>query len=280
MQKLSGTIRGQHSSYVITTPISAKGAHGVSYLADRQTSQAKKTFFVKFANLENFKSPAGIKDRLKRISESFLNEYDHRLRLKDVPNIAHVEDWGTEDSLIEGLELPTPFLVQEYIEPGITLDMYLMQHNCKEQQLFCGLLSTELWFNLAKSLATIILEIHSREVVHGDIWPPNILMQGQQPVLIDFGQSFIRDIQQFDSVKAYFDHAYLAPERRKNAFKARPWEAPSDIFSLGMLLLYCATGQTLSPEKSAVLSSIQLRNSLTWKFEQFNPTFLSDNMCI
>jgi hypothetical protein len=84
---------------------------------------------------------------------------------------------------------------------------------------------------LAAGLAEGLAGIHTAGVVHRDLRPANILLAGNGPRIIDFGISSAR--------YASGPHGYLSPEQ---AGGGRAGSA-SDVFSLGAVLAFAATGR-------------------------------------
>jgi serine/threonine protein kinase len=255
------------------------GHHGVSFLADPLTNAngaALKEVFIKSVNLKRRTNADEVQKRLKRLHGTFQGEVLHKPRLAKVPNIAHVTAYGTSPLVIHDCEFGVPFLVQEYID-GIEFDKYLKLKTGNSKSPFKGLVSAVEWLILAKQLISIIDSIHSEQVIHGDIWNANILMSGEQPILIDFGQSFIRDIHLCNDTPSFKDNVFLAPERLRNS--GRSWEAPADIYSLGVLLYYCASGREVSLNQNPITNG-DLRDYITTSLSNINPHIYRDNRCI
>src|SRR5437660_157079 len=119
---------------------------------------------------------------------SLRKEYRLFGRLNNTKHAAHVLDSGTAAVDIGGFDEICFCVVSEYIsgdELGVWLENYRKENG--------GPLSAQDFFLMARKLTEALSEIHQAVVVHGDIWPPNIVIREKtEPVFIDFGQSVIR----------------------------------------------------------------------------------------
>ncbi|MGF9660414.1 protein kinase [Arthrobacter crystallopoietes] len=113
-------------------------------------------------------------------------------------------------------------------------------------QLAAAPLGLETTVRLGARLAATLHYIHGRATIHRDIKPSNILLarysddEDPQPKLADFGIATLigrpRPVPELTVGTA----AYLSPEQVRG-LEAGP---PSDIYSLGLVLLQCLTGET------------------------------------
>jgi serine/threonine protein kinase len=91
---------------------------------------------------------------------------------------------------------------------------------------------------LAAALAEGLGAIHAAGVVHFDLKPSNVLLASDGPRIIDFGISrAIQGTTQFTST-IMGTPAFMSPEQ----VYGRQAGPPSDVFSLGSVLTYAATG--------------------------------------
>ena len=123
------------------------------------------------------------------------------------------------------------YLLREYVE-GVTLDEYIDLH---------GVFSEEQSARIVQDLCNTILRLHMLPdpVIHRDIKPQNIIYTPQKNcVLIDLGAARrYREESEKDTV--YIGTAIAAaPEQ----FGYRQTDVRSDIYALGVLLLYLCTG--------------------------------------
>jgi hypothetical protein len=93
---------------------------------------------------------------------------------------------------------------------------------------------------LAAGLAESLVAIHKVGVVHRDLKPSNVLLAEDGPRLIDFGIS--RAAESTSVTRAGFvigSPGFMSPEQAQGT-EVGP---PSDIFSLGAVLVFAATGE-------------------------------------
>lgn len=115
-------------------------------------------------------------------------------------------------------------LVMEFATYG-TLWNYLQQHMGQ-------LLSLQDVLNLISQLLLAVNYIHSKDILHRDIKPQNILLTGRNGKLVKLGDFGISELMTNNSTKttsAIGTLAYMAPE----LFQGRPYGKYSDIWSLG-----------------------------------------------
>jgi serine/threonine protein kinase len=135
---------------------------------------------------------------------------------------------------------PRPYLVMELV-PGRTL----------ADRLRLGPLPAAEVATLAGQLASALAYIHRRGVVHRDIKPANILLapsddprDGETAKLTDFGIARLVDGTRITKTGHTLGSAnYLSPEQLRGGEVG----APSDVYSLGLVLLECLTGEVAFP---------------------------------
>ncbi|MFJ7589287.1 bifunctional serine/threonine-protein kinase/ABC transporter substrate-binding protein [Streptomyces sp. NPDC097617] len=95
---------------------------------------------------------------------------------------------------------------------------------------------------LGVRLAEALTQVHAAGLVHRDVKPGNILLAPDGPRLIDFGIARAEGAATLTAVDAVLGTpGYLAPEQARTDGAAAG--APSDVFSLGCVLAYAATGR-------------------------------------
>ncbi|GAA2978543.1 serine/threonine-protein kinase [Actinokineospora diospyrosa] len=153
-----------------------------------------------------------------------------------------VRRFETEVRILAGLEHPAlvpihdsgvhdghPFLVLRLVE-GSTL----------RREIENGPLPLERVRALGARLATALAHVHGHGVVHRDVKPSNILLDGRgEAVLADFGLARLVDSPRLTSSdRMTGTAAYLAPEQVTGAEVG----FPADVYALGLVLLECLTG--------------------------------------
>jgi serine/threonine-protein kinase len=138
------------------------------------------------------------------------------------PGIVTVYDVGEQDG--------TPFLVMEYIG-GRTLESALDSGERFPQPRIC---------ELGEQLADALHYAHESGVIHRDIKPANILLTGkpERAKIADFGVAKLISVQMTATGRLLGTPSFMAPEQ----FTGAPIDGRSDLFSLGVILYWMATG--------------------------------------
>jgi serine/threonine-protein kinase len=152
--------------------------------------------------------------------EAFLREARAAAALVH-PNVVAIYD--------AGVYADWPFIVMEYVPGGTLKDLLDRQ----------GTLPPERAVAIAASMADALAYGHARGVVHADVKPGNILLDGGgRPKLVDFG------IAQTAAATAALTQAisgtaaYVAPEQ----LEGQPLDGRADIYSLGTVLYQMLSG--------------------------------------
>lgn len=153
------------------------------------------------------------------------------------PGLVTLHDAGLHD---DGSGKTTGYLVMEIVD-GPDLRRLLKS----------GPLESDAVAQLGADLADALAYIHSQGVIHRDVKPANILMHhsGEQdtrlyPKLTDFGIARMVEATMATAMGATIGTAnYLSPEQAQGG----QIEPRTDIYSLGLVLLECLTGEKAFP---------------------------------
>jgi outer membrane protein assembly factor BamB/predicted Ser/Thr protein kinase len=109
---------------------------------------------------------------------------------------------------------------------------------------------------LALGLVEALRDIHRAGVVHRDLKPGNVLMAEDGPRVIDFGISHAADHQALTVTgRLMGTPPFMSPEQFASP---RDVSAASDVFSLGSLLVYAATGNGPFDSESPYLTGYRI----------------------
>jgi eukaryotic-like serine/threonine-protein kinase len=125
---------------------------------------------------------------------------------------------------------PVPWLATAYVT-GPSLADAVREH---------GPLPVRSVLELAAGLAAGLSAIHAAGVVHRDLKPSNVLLAQDGPRVIDFGISVAAETSPLTRTGLLIGSpGYMSPEQ----VEGREVGAPSDVFSLGAVLAFAATGE-------------------------------------
>jgi len=140
------------------------------------------------------------------------------------PNIVTVYDAGDEDGLL--------YLAMQYIE-GSDLSSVLRSQ---------GRLRPYRALDVCRQVAAALDAAHAQGLIHRDVKPANVLIEGRTAFLTDFGLTKRIEGTQTNLTKAgdvVGTIHYVAPEQ----IEGGRVDARTDIYSLGCLVYHCLTGE-------------------------------------
>jgi serine/threonine protein kinase len=165
--------------------------------------------------------------RDEALLERFRNEVRTARRVSH-PNVCRVYDVGEADG--------HAFFTMEYID-GEDLASLLRR---------IGRLPQDKALDIARQLCAGLAAAHSKGVLHRDMKPANIMLDGRgQVVITDFGLAGVAGEIQGAEVRSGTP-AYMAPEQ----LAGKEVSARSDIYALGLVLYEIFTGKRAFPEAS------------------------------
>jgi len=185
--------------------------------------RAHQRFLTECAILQQLKHPAVVRYRAHGLTDDELGYLVMELvegpDLLTVLEFAEAGDWTTPvvQALTEGCTTP------------------LRESNAYRRRIL----------RMLATIAEALHEAHGHDIVHRDVKPANILVDGRlQPRLIDFGLGLdlLRHRSLTRSGLAVGTLAYMAPEQWRSDDKVG---AAADIFSLGLVAFRCLTGRDM-----------------------------------
>jgi len=175
-------------------------------------------------------SPAGRAVAIKVVHPELARDAEFRQRFgREVAAARAVSGMYTAPVVAAGLNEDPPWFATAYV-PGPSLADVVARH---------GALPEAAVWRLAAGLAEALRAVHACGVVHRDLKPANVLLAGDGPHVIDFGISRAFEGTSVTAAGMVVGTpGYMSPEQAEGA-QAGP---PSDVFSLGCVLAFAATG--------------------------------------
>jgi len=164
------------------------------------------------------------------LNTRFFREIETLKRI-DSPFVAKIVDSSIDDELIwHAVEFINGPTLRELIDTN-------------------GPLSEDAWWELAQQLGEALNSVHALGIVHRDIKPANIIMSDKGPIIIDFGIAQDSDVTSLTTTGAVSGSpAWLSPEQ----LEGTEIGAGSDLFSLGSVLVFAATGRSPWGDETAL----------------------------
>lgn len=142
-----------------------------------------------------------------------------RIRSRWIAEIVDADPWG-----------PTPYVATRYV-PGLSLHDHVPEEG--------PIVGDDLrWF--ASGLAEGVASVHAVGVLHRDVKPSNVLMEGRAPILIDFGLARVADDPRLTHTGWFLGTpGYLAPE----ILHGEDATTASDVHSWAATVAFAGTGR-------------------------------------
>jgi serine/threonine protein kinase len=176
-------------------------------------------------------SPSGRLVAVKLIRPDLADNADFRRRFaQEVTAARRVSGIFTAPVVDADPDGPQPWLVTAFVS-GPSLAEAITSR---------GAMPAESVLMLARGLAEGLGTIHAAGIVHRDLKPSNVLLAPDGPRIIDFGISRAADSTWLTNVGGVVGSpGFMSPEQAEGGHIG----PPTDIFSLGSLLTYAATGE-------------------------------------
>jgi hypothetical protein len=174
-----------------------------------------------------------------RLGSNASSVYRFGMEARLLANLSHPGLVTVHDVCLEGDE---PYLVMQLVT-GTTLREVIDE----------GPLPPKAVARLGARLAEVLAYVHSCDVMHRDLKPSNVLVDDSgASYLTDFGLARALSAAHLTASDEFVGTAaYLAPEQVTSADTG----PPGDIYSLGLILLECLTGQ---PEYTGTTAEVAL----------------------
>jgi hypothetical protein len=173
---------------------------------------------------------------LKVLHDGAMNAVDVERFNREASILAELDHPGIVRYVAHGVDNDgAPYLAMEWVE-GITLAQRLAHPISSEQSLA-----------LVAAVAAALGAAHERGIVHRDVKPSNIVLEGgdvHRPRLLDFGIARVftsRDHALTQTGAIIGTPGYMAPEQARGMTELDP---RADVYALGCLLFRCLGGRT------------------------------------
>ena len=176
-------------------------------------------------------SPGGRPVAVKAIRPELASNPQFRTRFAREVDAARTVS-GMYTAMVVGADVdgPIAWLATAYV-PGPTLAEAIDEHGPLPEASVLG---------LAAGLAEALAAIHAAGLTHRDLKPSNVLLAEDGPRVIDFGISRAAESAQLTQTGLTMGSpGFMSPEQAMG----RGVGPPSDIFSLGTVLAFAATGE-------------------------------------
>jgi Protein kinase domain len=168
---------------------------------------------------------------VKVLGPAVTDDPNARRRLqREVETMRRVRSPYVAEILDADVTGPSPYIATRYV-PGRTLDDVVRKS---------GPLRGAALERLAAGLASALAAVHAAGVVHRDLKPGNVMLDGGNPVVIDFGIAHISDATRLTQTGMVMGTpGYLPPE----VIEGQPSSGAADVHSWGATVAFAATGR-------------------------------------
>lgn len=209
---------------------------------------------------------AGREVAIKVLRPHIAHDENARARLRrevdTLERVSHPRVAAVLDADVDG---PAPYIVTEFV-PGAPLDAVVQQQ---------GPLSAAALARLGRGLSEALAAIHDVGIVHRDLKPGNVLMVGDDPVVIDFGIAQVADDSRLTMTGMVMGTpGYLSPEVVEGGSVTRA----TDWWGWAATLSFAASGQPPfggGPMSVVLDRVVRGRTKLEGVDEQLRPLLLA-----
>ncbi|MFF7248924.1 protein kinase [Embleya sp. NPDC008237] len=177
-------------------------------------------------------TPGGRPVAIKVIRGEFADDPEFRRRFRqEVAAAQRVQGLYTAPVIDTDAEAAQPWLATAYV-PGPSLYDAVYRH---------GPLPAETVLVLMAGVAEALQSVHQAGVIHRDLKPSNVILAADGPRVIDFGIARAADATPLTRTgMSIGTPAFMAPEQARGL----PSKPATDVFALGSLATYAATGMS------------------------------------
>ncbi|GAA4967072.1 hypothetical protein GCM10023205_34790 [Yinghuangia aomiensis] len=176
------------------------------------------------------RSPGGRAFAIKVVHPELAREADFRRRFAREVAAARLVNGAFTAGVVDADPHGSPAWLATVYVPGVSLKEAVARH---------GPWPAAAVLALGAGLSEALEAIHDAGVVHRDFKPSNILLAADGPRVIDFGISITSEASTFTAAGATVGTpGFMSPEQLTGA----PVGPASDVFALGAVLAYTATG--------------------------------------
>ena len=175
--------------------------------------------------------PGGPRVALKVLRPHIVGDDEARRRLaREVGSLSRIRHPGVAEIVDADPWDDIPYVATRYV-PGLSLHDHV-----REEGPITG--PDLVWF--ATRLGEALLAVHAQGVLHRDVKPSNVLMEGRTPILIDFGLARVADDPKLTHTGWLLGTpGYLAPE----ILFGDDATAASDVHAWAATVAFAGTGQ-------------------------------------
>jgi serine/threonine protein kinase len=176
--------------------------------------------------------PGGERVALKVLRQHIVGDDEARSRLaREVSSLSRIRSRWVAEIVDADPWAPVPYVATRYV-PGLSLHDHVAHEGAIDGHDL-------LWF--AACLAEGLSSVHGVGVLHRDVKPSNVLMEGRTPILIDFGLARVADDPRLTHTGWLLGTpGYLAPE----ILYGEDATAASDVHSWAATVAFAATGRS------------------------------------
>lgn len=148
----------------------------------------------------------------------------------EVKNLRQLQHPNIVQYIDSDISTQVPFIAMEYIE-GRTLEQAIKSE---------GPLDEDSWLTCFRNVVSALDYCHTKNIIHKDLSPANIVIVNKIPKLIDFGFAYEKGAERLSAVdEVVGTDPYLSPEHFDGS---EPIDA-MDVFSLASTFVFAATGK-------------------------------------